>query len=69
MSDTHDETPLMPGIAPAPQRDPDWVTKHGGPVNDREPCGESGCICYGVGPGHADCACGCDCPPDSDDED
>lgn len=28
----------------------------------REPCGESGCICYGVGEEHADCACGCDCP-------
>ncbi len=28
----------------------------------REPCRESGCICYGVGPEHADCACGCDCP-------
>lgn len=28
----------------------------------REPCGESGCICYGVGPEHADCACSCDCP-------
>lgn len=31
---------------------------------DPEPtsCGESGCICYGVGEEHADCACGCDCP-------
>lgn len=28
----------------------------------RQPCGESGCICYGVGEEHADCACGCDCP-------
>lgn len=27
-----------------------------------EPCGESGCLCYGVGEEHADCACGCDCP-------
>ena len=26
------------------------------------PCGESGCLCYGLGPEHADCACGCDCP-------
>lgn len=26
------------------------------------PCGESGCLCYGVGEEHADCACGCDCP-------
>ena len=32
--------------------------------DDREPCGESGCICYGSGPDHADCACGCDCPRD-----
>lgn len=29
---------------------------------DRQPCGESDCICYGMGPEHADCACGCDCP-------
>ena len=29
---------------------------------EREPCGESGCICYGVGEEHVDCACGCDCP-------
>lgn len=28
----------------------------------RERCGESGCICYGIGEEHADCACGCDCP-------
>jgi hypothetical protein len=34
--------------------------------DDREPCGESGCICYGTGPDHADCACGCDCPRDED---
>jgi hypothetical protein len=27
-----------------------------------QPCGESGCICYGVGEEHADHACGCDCP-------
>lgn len=32
---------------------------------DPEPCGESGCICYGVGEEHADCACGCDCPADT----
>ena len=31
-------------------------------IERREPCGESGCLCYGVGEGHADCACGCDCP-------
>lgn len=31
-------------------------------IEQREPCGESGCICYGVGAEHADCACGCDCP-------
>jgi hypothetical protein len=30
--------------------------------NQPMPCGESGCICYGVGEEHADCACGCDCP-------
>lgn len=30
--------------------------------DDRQPCGESGCICYGQGSDHVDCACGCDCP-------
>jgi hypothetical protein len=30
--------------------------------DDRQPCGESGCICYGWGDYHAECACGCDCP-------
>lgn len=29
-------------------------------------CGESHCICYGVGPEHYDHACGCDCPRDAD---
>jgi hypothetical protein len=33
---------------------------------DRQPCGEGHCICYGVGPDHAECACGCDCPRDID---
>ena len=33
-------------------------------TSDREPCGESGCICYGSGSDHAGCACGCDCPRD-----
>lgn len=33
---------------------------------DREPCGEGHCRCYGVGPEHANCACGCDCPRDED---
>jgi hypothetical protein len=32
--------------------------------SDREPCGESGCICYGTGADHVDCACACDCPRD-----
>lgn len=32
----------------------------------REPCGESMCRCYGVGSAHAGCACGCDCPRDED---
>lgn len=41
-----------------PEVDPD--------ADRREPCGESGCLCYGVGPEHADCACGCDCPRDED---
>lgn len=31
-------------------------------INRNVPCGESGCICYGLGEDHADCACGCDCP-------
>jgi hypothetical protein len=31
---------------------------------ENQPCGEGHCICYGVGPDHADCACGCDCPRD-----
>lgn len=35
---------------------------------DPEPCGESGCLCYGVGEEHADCACGCDCPRYWDEE-
>lgn len=34
------------------------------PSDIPEPCGESGCICYGEGEGHANCACGCDCPAD-----
>lgn len=37
--------------------------------DDRQPCGESGCLCYGGGPEHNDCACGCDCPRDPDAED
>jgi len=32
------------------------------PDDRSEPCGESGCLCYGTGEDHADCACGCDCP-------
>lgn len=34
------------------------------PDDDREPCGEAGCLCYGEGEDHADCVCGCDCPRD-----
>lgn len=36
--------------------------------DDRQPCGESHCICYGQGSEHYDCACGCDCPRDDDGE-
>lgn len=35
-------------------------------LDEKQPCGESGCLCYGVGPDHAECACGCDCPRDAD---
>lgn len=38
--------------------DPDPGLEDDGP----QPCGESGCLCYGVGEEHADCVCGCDCP-------
>jgi hypothetical protein len=30
--------------------------------DDREPCGESGCLCYHYGGKHG--PCGCDCPRD-----
>lgn len=36
--------------------------------NQPIPCGESGCLCYGVGEEHADHACGCDCPREEDDQ-
>lgn len=42
----------------------DFCPEHAGSPDEepREPCGESCCLCCGVGPEHADCACGCDCP-------
>ena len=42
--------------------------ENGSEDDDPEPCGESGCLCYGVGEEHADCACGCDCPRYWDEE-
>lgn len=33
---------------------------------EKQPCGEGHCRCYGVGSEHAECACGCDCPRDDD---
>lgn len=33
-------------------------------IDRNMPCGESGCLCYGLGEDHADHACGCDCPRD-----
>lgn len=40
----------------------DQPTSYEDDADRNVPCGESGCLCYGVGEEHAECACGCDCP-------